>query len=34
MPIERKLVAIMFTDIAGYTEQMSKNKDVAFVLLK
>ncbi len=27
MPIERKLAAIMFTDIAGYTEQMSKDED-------
>jgi len=26
MPIERKLAAIMFTDIAGYTEQMSKSE--------
>jgi len=26
MPIERKLAAIMFTDIAGYTEQMSKDE--------
>ena len=25
-PIERKFAAIMFTDIAGYTEQMSKSK--------
>ena len=25
MPIERKLAAIMFTDIAGYTAQMSKD---------
>ena len=24
--IERKLAAIMFTDIAGYTEQMSKSE--------
>jgi len=24
--IERKLVAIMFTDIAGYTEQISKDE--------
>jgi len=24
--IERKLAAIMFTDIAGYTEQMSKDE--------
>ncbi len=33
MPIERKLAAIMFTDIAGYTAQMSKDQDVAFSLL-
>jgi len=26
MPIERKLAAIMFTDIAGYTKQMSKDE--------
>ncbi len=31
--IERKLAAIMFTDIAGYTKQMSKDQDVAFSLL-
>ena len=34
MPIERKLAAIMFTDIAGYTEQMSKDQDIAFSLLE
>ena len=34
MPIERKLAAIMFTDISGYTEQMSKDQDVAFTLLE
>jgi class 3 adenylate cyclase/tetratricopeptide (TPR) repeat protein len=33
MPIERKLAAIMFTDIAGYTEQMSKDEAVAISLL-
>ena len=32
MPIERKLAAIMFTDIAGYAEQMSKDEDKAFAL--
>ena len=32
--LERKLAAIMFTDIAGYTEQMSKDQDLAFVLLE
>ena len=32
--VERKLAAIMFTDIVGYTEQMSKDQDVAFVLLE
>ena len=26
MPIERKLAAIMFNDIAGYTAQMSKDE--------
>ena len=33
MPIERKLAAIMFTDIAGYTAQMSKDESVAISLL-
>ena len=33
MHIERKLAAIMFTDIAGYTEQMSKDEDKALALL-
>ena len=32
--VERKLAAIMFTDIAGYAEQMSKDQDLAFVLLE
>ena len=32
--IERKLAAIMFTDIAGYTEKMSKDEAVAISLLK
>ncbi len=32
--IERKLAAIMFTDIAGYTEQMSKDEAVAISLLE
>ena len=31
--IKRKLVAIMFTDIAGYTSQMSKDQDMALNLL-
>ena len=31
--IERKLAAIMFTDIAGYTAQMSKDEAVAISLL-
>ena len=31
--VERKLVAIVFTDIAGYTSQMSKNQDLALNLL-
>jgi len=34
MPIERKLAAIMFTDIAGYTAQMSKNEDKALEMLR
>ena len=34
MPIERKLAAIMFTDIAGYTEQMSQDEDKAFALIQ
>jgi len=33
MPIERKLAAIMFTDIAVYTAQMSKDEAVAISLL-
>jgi len=33
MPIERKLAAIMFTDIAGYTEQISKHEAVAISLI-
>ena len=32
--VERKLAAIMFTDIAGYTEQMSKDEDKAFALIQ
>jgi len=31
--IERKLAAIMFTDIAGYTATMSKDQDVALSML-
>ena len=34
MSIERKLAAIMFTDIAGYTVQISKDQDLVFVLLE
>ena len=34
MPIERKLAAIMFTDIVGYTAQMSTDEAVAISLLK
>jgi len=34
MPIERKLAAIMFTDIAEDTEQMSKDEDKAFALIQ
>jgi len=33
MPIERKLATIMFTDIVGYTAQMSKDEAVAISLL-
>ena len=32
--IERKLAAIMFTDIAGYTEQMSKSESKTLNLLE
>ena len=32
--IERKLAAIMFTDIAGYTAQMSQDEDKAFSLIQ
>ena len=34
MPIERKLAAIMFTDIAGYTESMSKSESKSLDLLE
>jgi len=34
MPIERKLAAIMFTDIAGYTESMSKSESKTLKLLE
>ena len=34
MPIERKLAAIMFTDIAGYTAQMSKSESKTLKLLE
>ena len=34
MSIKRKLAAIMFTDIAGYTAQMSKNEDKALEMLR
>jgi class 3 adenylate cyclase/tetratricopeptide (TPR) repeat protein len=34
MPIERKLAAIMFTDIAGYTETMSKSESKTLNLLE
>ena len=33
MPHERKLTAIMFTDIAGYTVQMSKDEAIAIISL-
>ena len=32
--VKRKLAAIMFTDIVGYTAQMSKDEDKAFALIK
>ena len=32
--IERKLAAIMFTDIAGYTEQMSKSESKSLDILE
>ena len=34
MPIERKLAAIMFTDIAGYTASMSKSESKSLGLLE
>ena len=34
MSIERKLATIMFMDIAGYTEHMSKDEAVAINLLE
>ena len=34
MPIERKLAAIMFTDIAGYTKSMSKSESQTLNLLE
>ena len=34
MPTERKLAAIMFTDIFGYTAQMAKDEDKAFALIQ
>ena len=34
MSIERKLAAIMFTDIVGYTQQMSEDEDKAFALIQ
>ena len=33
MSVERKLAAIMFTDIAGYTESMSKSESKTLDLL-
>ena len=32
--VERKLASIMFTDIVGYTAQMSENEDKAYALIK
>jgi adenylate cyclase len=34
MPEERRLAAIIFTDIAGYTALMGSNEDRAFAILK
>ena len=31
---KRRLAAVMFTDIVGYTEQMSMNENKAFALIK
>ena len=33
MNVERKLTAIMFTDIAGYTQSMSKNETIAINMI-
>ena len=30
----RKLAAIMFTDLAGFTAELSKDEDKAFALIK
>ena len=32
--VDKKLAAIMFTDIVGYTQQMSEDEDKAFALIK
>lgn len=34
MSEDRRLAAIMFTDIVGYTAQMGSDKDRAFGILK
>ena len=34
MNVERKLAAIMFTDIAGYTQSMSKNETIAINMIR
>jgi len=34
MPVDRRLAAIMFTDIVGYTSIMGKDEDQAFKILK
>ena len=34
MPEERRLAAIMFTDIVGYTALMGKDEDRAFEILR
>ena len=34
MPIERKLTAIVFTDIAGFTELSAQDEENAFALIE
>jgi len=33
MPIERKLAAVMFTDIVGFTKIMTESEDTAISIL-